>query len=279
MGAMGGGGGINVDVPTNQMNQLLGDAQNNALNYTNNFTNQAIGAQNNFYQQAMNQILQSQAQATQQATGQFNQSQALQAPYRDAGYAALDNYMDTLMLARPEMGSQKVATYLNNAAQAQNQVNNLALGERQLSQLYSGNDNNPFTAAAKPGMDNVYGWKSLFGMATGVDPTSNNPNIGDQPHTIGSVATQLMGHPGQLSQGQQNFVNQYMQAGGYAGETGTEFLNNYMKPINSLYDQQMYNYNQLGQFLQNQYTPEQQKFAMAYNQGLFNNPTSLTQVH
>lgn len=46
------------------------------------------------------------------------QARALNAPYRDVGYGALDRYMDTLGMSRPEVGSKAIADSLYKEAGA-----------------------------------------------------------------------------------------------------------------------------------------------------------------
>lgn len=88
-----------------QANELLDKALGSAIPYSESYTSQAIEAQEYALQTARND-----------AEAAFQRAQGLSAPYRAAGYMALDTYMDTLTLARPEMGSLKLATALESNA-------------------------------------------------------------------------------------------------------------------------------------------------------------------
>lgn len=101
------GGSIDTDVDgaVAKANSYLTDALQMGLPYSERFTQQAIDALNKAQEKAQSQLEQG-----------FQRNQALNAPYRLAGYTALDSYMDTLSMARPEMGSYKLATALENTA-------------------------------------------------------------------------------------------------------------------------------------------------------------------
>jgi hypothetical protein len=124
---MGGGGGADTDVDgaVNKANGYLQDALTLGLPYSENFTKQAIQAQ----QQAQNL-------ARNDAEGGFQRSQGLNAPYRLAGYQALDSYMDTLTMARPEMGSFKLANALESAAHRDQALGKLSYDVQNVKQYY-----------------------------------------------------------------------------------------------------------------------------------------------
>lgn len=94
-----------------EANKQLQAAMQQGLNYSQNYTNQAVKASQDYNQAAQQQMQQG-----------FNQSQALNAPQRLATYTALDSYMDSLGLARPTAGSFQLASALEN--QATGQINN-----------------------------------------------------------------------------------------------------------------------------------------------------------
>jgi glycine/D-amino acid oxidase-like deaminating enzyme len=86
-------------------NQQLQAALQQGLDYSQNYTQQAVKASQDYDQKAQQQMQQG-----------FNQAQALNAPQRLAGYTALDSYMDSLGLSRPTAGSFQLASALQNQA-------------------------------------------------------------------------------------------------------------------------------------------------------------------
>lgn len=314
-----GGGGMDVDIPTNQMNDLLDQGLNNALNYSEGYTNRAIDTQHGFYQQALDQLLLGR-NAMEQG---FNQSQALQAPYRDAGYESLDAYMDTLMLSRPEMGSKKLADTLNKEATAQGQRQNLGLFNLGLTGLYDPNGN-PNYAPTDYYATDLYGrpiapTEEL--LARGITPSQMQEYV--QQNMRGTDPAGRYGYTGVGMIDNRRAVNANNMKAGAAAEpfaawwvdSPSELGNGYYVPgrgtsavissdprlgpmtnhnlnnqiaahlaqdkrpyAQTLFNQGLLTYNKLNEFLQNQYTPDQQKIAMAYNRGLFNNPTGYTEV-
>lgn len=100
----------------NQANSFLSDALMLGLPYSERFTQEAIDATKD---------AQKQANAAQEAG--YQKAQALDAPQRLAGYNALDSYLDTLSVARPEMGSFKLANALESAAQREKALTDLGI--------------------------------------------------------------------------------------------------------------------------------------------------------
>lgn len=102
-----------------EANGLLDRALNSAIPYSEGYTKKAI-----------TRAEQAQKQSRADSEAGFQRSQALSAPYRAAGYMALDDYMDTLTLSRPEMGSLKLATALESNAKRDAALKQLSLAER-----------------------------------------------------------------------------------------------------------------------------------------------------
>lgn len=96
---------FNSSAWANQANQQLQNALNQGLGYSQNYTQQAINAN-----QAYNNL------AQQQLNTGFQQSQALNAPQQLAGYNALDAYQNSLGLSTPQGGSFQLAQAMNNNA-------------------------------------------------------------------------------------------------------------------------------------------------------------------
>lgn len=281
-----GGGGIDVDIPTGKMNNLLDTGLNNALQYSQGYTNRAVGAQENYYQQALNQLLQGQ-NALQ---GGFDQSQALQAPYRDAGYQSLDSYMDTLMLARPEMGSKTLADSLTKEAKTQQMRQNLAIGNLALNSMFDPSGNPHYANTPQQEYD-IYGKPTkptVDLLARANNPAEqmaymsqffvpNNKNGGYTYTGYGpGVTSRIPG--GTAEPGPWNMQSPSEMVGWYKPGSSPEHGGYWqlaqaeLPGAMGLYNQNLLNYNRLNEFLQNQYTPNQQKISMAYNQGLFTTP-------
>lgn len=92
----------------NQANAHLQQSLNQALPYSEKYTQQAVQAVQDYNNAAQNQLRQG-----------FNQAQALNAPQRLATYGALDAYQGTLGLATPQGGSFQLAQAMNNQAMGQ----------------------------------------------------------------------------------------------------------------------------------------------------------------
>ena len=121
MGSFGGGGEggggqqSRLGEAATASNQILQNALMQALPYSEGFT-----------REAMDELRRSEKQARIDQEAGFQRMQGLTAPYRAAGYMALDDYLDTLSIARPEMGSLKLATALESAAKREQALGTLA---------------------------------------------------------------------------------------------------------------------------------------------------------
>lgn len=91
-----------------QANAQLQTALSHGLQYSENYSQQAIKATQAFQAQSRND----------QSQG-FERSQALNAPMRLAGYNALDSYLGLLGQPTPQGGSFKLASALENPIQGQ----------------------------------------------------------------------------------------------------------------------------------------------------------------
>ncbi len=92
----------------NQANAHLQQALNQALPYSEKYTQQAVNAVQDYNKQSQDQMKQG-----------FAQAQALNAPQHLATYNALDAYQGTLGLATPQGGSFQLAQAMNNQANGQ----------------------------------------------------------------------------------------------------------------------------------------------------------------
>lgn len=199
-----------------QANDILGDALEAAIPYSEGYTNEAINVQKKALQDARIE-----------AEASFQRAQGLSAPYRLAGYQALDQYMDTLTVARPEMGSFKLATSLENQAMkdaAEQRVKNLA-----------GDVTGNFPFFTGPGTGNYKGAPRLtpeenklryLAQEAGTGPTydkfGNRVTQGGLPEyasltgqTANSIATGNYDTTSQLSPKLQEIQNWYLQHGGF----------------------------------------------------------------
>lgn len=283
MGAMGSND-VSTDIPTGQMNSLLDNALQNGLDYSQNYTNQAVGAQKDYLSQALKQL-----QAGQNALqAGYDTSQALQSPYRDAGYGALDSYMDSLMLARPEMGSRQYAGIQGKEADTQSRLKSLLANQQDLNTLYDTGSLDPYNLPDAPTLEGLAKKVSdadkmayikqntttkQFSPYDGQSDTAYIYNGALDPYTP-DRNNQIFG-AGDIAFASNGGYNNLLGAVGH--NAANALAQQRMGGAQSTYDQMKYNYNNLGDFLQNQYTPEQQRQMMAIKQGLFSAPT-LTKV-
>lgn len=280
-GAGGSGGGETVTDYINGMNNRMNKYLNMALNYSQGYTGQAVNAQNQYLNQATGALNNSLTNATNQGANSllsaFNQSQGLQAPYALMGYNAADRYADSLGLARPAMGSANLAQSLSSAGTINPQlIQNLQ-------------------AAAQAAGQNAY--------ATGTAPTAPTDNRLSQAQLMAQLSPQqqaAMAQQGFLSKVVPKMYNQgtVMTAAkglGLSKQATLDLFNNYKLAQSALgsmtsaqdaaYNQGQQQYQQQ-QGLYNNYqnaqqsllgslqniSPDQLKTALAYKNGLFNNP-------
>lgn len=92
----------------NQANAHLQNALNQALPYSEKYTQQAVNTVQDYNNQSQNQMKQG-----------YSQAQALNSPQHLATYNALDAYQNNLGLATPLGGSFQLAQAMNNQAMRQ----------------------------------------------------------------------------------------------------------------------------------------------------------------
>lgn len=92
----------------NQANTQLQNALAQGIKYSENYSQQAAQALNDYNNQAQTQLNQG-----------MQQSQALNAPQHLAAYNALDTYLQSLGQATPQGGSFQLAQAMNNQATGQ----------------------------------------------------------------------------------------------------------------------------------------------------------------
>lgn len=285
LGGLGGMGQEVDSIDPGAANSVLQQGLEKALPYTERYTEQAIQAQNQYFDKAITFLNSSLDKALNVSTQQFNVSQALQAPYRNAGYAALDRYMDTLMLPHTALPSQQLAAILQKDAMSQGAMANVASGAQNLNQIYNAVDpNNPYASPNAPKIDDFtgkitdaqkqnyvaqnsrpYNAQSSDFMYTGAGAYSG-PGYGSggadpsgklQPPGFGSY---VVGSPGTV-----------LGDRGVNDAVAKELAKPYLDEAQRAYQQQqgtLFNANQSFR----QYSPDQQRIALAYNRGLFNAP-------
>lgn len=283
---MGGGGGTSMaDMQKeasqmyftpdfiNTMNTMLQKAQDNAIAQSTTYTNEGVQQQQQSLQNANNALssyLAQGIQQSQQASQQgFNLSQALQAPYAQAGYNALDAYQDSLGLSRPQMGSAALSA---NLTQAANQSQAIQALQQQYGTTPPVLGSAPVAPDINADLNNVTAQQIQDAISQ--DIIKNNPNQ--------AVNTYTYKGPGGT-----------VQLGGNTGpEMSQTYLNSNPAIYNAqkqsladqVYQQQLTQYNQQQQAYQAQqqlvnnynstlqginFNPQAASIAAAYNQGLF----------
>lgn len=289
-GAMGGND-ISGSDPSGAMNNILSNALGQALPYSEQYTQQAIGAQNSSLQAALGELNQAMTSTTNTLNNAFQTSQALQSPYRNMGYQAADMYADSLHMSRPKMGSQALSTALTNQVQTQQQLQSLLQGKQALNGLYDVGGIDPATMPNAPTRDALIANGDIRpqdidayikGNST-VEPFAIYNYQGVRPDSAPSGGVSAYGQdtrygPAGLKAGDpsgvgvgQGGLQTIMSNPNIRSAVQNELANPLLKQAQNAYDLQQYNYNQLGQFLQNNFTPNQQNISLAYNRGLFNN--------
>lgn len=248
---MGFGGSDFDAVPyAAQANKILQQALDLGLPYAENYTAQAIQAQERATEQARND-----------AEAGYQRAQAVNAPYTLAGYNALDTYLDTLTVARPEMGSYKLATALERSAERDQALDTLRTDVQAVRDKYAG------------------------GMHTGigefVDKDGNVIPIGNERINNAVMSGEATYVPGLYAQSgaglytdqlANNYYLDFSKQGGMASLNGLPPLNEYM-PGNREYqmrDIQQGLLESLSKYRADtaNFTPEQGQIANSYKQGL-----------
>jgi hypothetical protein len=117
-GSGGGAAGIDVQGGVEQANNILKKSLQQALGYSENYTNKGVGTQEDYYGKTVGFLQDFLNKATQQATTNtqegLKQSIATNAPVVQAGYEAMDKYKDSLGMARAAMGTGALAQAIQN---------------------------------------------------------------------------------------------------------------------------------------------------------------------
>lgn len=264
-----------------EVNGILIDYVGKAINEVNQGTNKGVGSLQEYLGKAEQSLTQNTQKAIDQAAFYgnqgFQQSQALQSPYNMAGLTALDAYMDSMGLSRPQQGSQAVQQGLFNAAQAKPYLEQLqAMGA-------------PTDVGAAPTM----------GQAAAVTPEQiealyQSSLVGNQDprNRAPGAAVTYFNNPlgGQIA------VSNWHKSGAYNNSAGisqakaasAQYLQQQAQAAaQAEYDKQQQAYQaaiakqQQQAAIMNQIqkqiglTPQQQQMAGAYNQGMFNKPTGV----
>lgn len=295
--AAGGFGGGNptsdIDTLVNEMNSTLNQYLNKGLGAASNYTNQAIGQQNTSLNNATNALqtyLGNATQAYQNGANQgVDQFRALQAPYANAGYNALDAYQDSLGLSRPQMGSAALSSALFNSAK----VNPLMQGL--LSAAKANNNANASLAPTAPNMQtflnnatqnvtqqqiqdyiNQHTASARLRNGQVISPSSQgySPTEGFAGLSYTGVGAPTSGDNVYLMNNQpqayQNLYNNSDISSAVKNYLAQQAATPLYNQANTLFQNQNNAYNALNSYLsQSGMTPQQLGVAQAYNQGLF----------
>lgn len=277
-----GGSNISASNPSGDMNALLSGALGQGLSYSEGYNSQAINQQNTSLQAALDELNQAMTTTTNTMNNAFQTSQALQAPYRNAGYQALDQYQDSLHMNRATMGSQALSTALTNQVGAQQQVQGLQAGQNTLNQYYNTGAFDPSKLPNAPTLQDVKGKVQSGDISNYIKanttagpaaiynyqgPTGGAVSGGNPYFTGGFSAGDPGGDASRYGTGIQTILgNQNIQ-----NAVRDQLAQPILDKATQAYQNQQGLQNQFGQFLQNQFTPDQQNISLAYNRGLFNN--------
>lgn len=274
LGGGSGSGGIQFGTPgfVTQINNLLTKGMNSAIQNSTNYTNQATGQENQSLQaaiQALTQYLSSGTGAAQNYGNLgFNQSQALQAPQAQAGYQALDAYMDSLGLSRPQMRSGNLAQALFNNTNQQNQI-------QQLMSQYG--NQIPQAATTAPTQPQAINYTDLIPQITQAqinkyfkDNTKHQAGYVNNYTGAGSNFVQHFKDPAKLTNNP-NVLAAVREA------IAKDTANKQNAASQAAYQTALQQYNTQNQTHQNfinslgqiPYNPQQQQIALAYQNGLF----------
>lgn len=255
-------GDVNFDAMpyADSANSYLDRALSSAIPYSEGYTDQAIQ-----YAERANQ----QARADTEAG--FQRSQGLSAPYRAAGYMALDDYLDTLTIARPEMGSLKLATALESAAKREQALSQLGIDVSKVRDYQNIGLEDTYTdpeTGQKVQMPGIYAenmLKMAKDMQSGNWFPSTNTSVGYVPLSSlsgGYLPEKYQSQHGMLPSGDSMWgFSAPMSASGQTTETIKDLSN------------ALGNYQRATQY----YTPEHGTIAASFNKGLFG-PAQWTNV-
>ena len=267
---MGGGGDVeeidtDVNGAVNRANDFLNNALLIGLPYSEQFTRQAVEAQ---------QMAEKQSRADQESG--FQRAQGLQAPYRLAGYQALDSYLDTLTQARPEMGSFKLANALESNAKRDQALSQMDIDTEAMRTKYGLGFSNamaldPVTRQYSPGVFNEKAIKIMDDMVQNnwiASAFSKNGWIPLDAMPAGSTFTDRSGHTEGSDQRGPNATVGGMDSStirmppGMIPSLQYQWASDAAKKILS-------DYKVATQY----YTPEQGSIAASFNKGLLGDPT------
>jgi len=274
-GAMGGNS-INTNIPTGQINQILDDSLSKGLDYSQGYTQKAVDQQNTSLTQALGQL----NQGLQALQGGFNTSQALQTPYRDAGYNALDMYEDSLGVKRPTIGNKAVADALVKNQNVQNQLGSITSAQQAYNAKYGlGASTDPYQSVSAPTLAQLAKTMTPQQLAKYVkDNTVNNGYAPGPGQTQGVVYTGVGASPlswsgkvvgSQYGETPEVFAQKSGLSGAIANTLAQPLLSGAQSQATGINTQQQ----NLNTYLQNQFLPQEQQIANAYNSGLFNPAT------
>lgn len=228
---------------------------------TVNAAQDAAGAQIQAAQIAANAVTQNTQSAISALMGQYQTSSIYANPTINTGNQAEAqmNYMLGLPAVNPGPApTAPTAPNLLSVDYTTGGVTGTGAGANQYQNLED--TANWFGTNSQQGMS---GPSVLGGYTNGVSQpgpfgTGPMPMSADQAHNITEVANDLSGlNSSQLTPQEAGFLNQFAAAGGSAGETGTDFVqnfvSNYNQPLQNQYDTQMQTYNQQ----QNQYNQQE----------------------
>lgn len=278
------------------INNILQQARDQAINSSTGYTNQAIQKQSQALNAGNAALQTGLTGATNAATSNVNQGlqtyQNLQRPYASQGYAAMDALSDSLGLSRVGAGSEALVNSLQAAQQYQN-LNNLFGGQAPTNPGAAPVYNGP----AKPtGVDQYLGsitpqqisryieQNSKSGQSLGLNATNMKDAYGKTGNK-GDAQTIFRagkgdGSPVSLAYSMNDLINdqrlrQYAQR-----QLAQHEYNGYLNQYNAAqkaysgnlanYNNQLNTYNQYGnQLQQSGISPQQLAMANAYNKGLF----------
>lgn len=268
-----GGMGQSVDsIDTSGGIRTMQNAQKDALAYTQNYTNKAIDTQSQYFDKSISFLNDALDKALNVSNQQFNVSQALQAPYRNAGYAALDRYMDTLMMPHTTMPSQQLAQILEKDARGQGMMSNLKSGQQSLNQMYdAGND--PMAGAKAPTINDFTGKITDQQMKGYIRDNSITNAYEPGPGQMQGMIYQGVGSGnGPVLWGDQGPQELFAQGSPYPGAIKNELAQPMLNKAQGAYKNQQGLLQDVNQFYNGAYSDKEQQIARSYNAGLFNAP-------
>ncbi len=205
-----GAGFIDFDAMgyADRSNQMLDEALRGAIPYYAFFNQKAIDEQRRQFDLGRNDIKE-----------YFERSQAMLAPYKEAGYQALDTFQDTLGLARNSAGSSAMAKALENQAKVDSARANMRtaadqfLGTLNLSpEDYYRMSQGMTYANNMPGL--MQGMSEFFTLNPGLEKAQMGVTQGQVPDPTTTL------YPGQTLQNQIGYANFPNAMGMYANLPG-----------------------------------------------------------